>query len=334
MSHVARMSPAALFALSLLLLPARALSSQTTAGLTPPHRRHEALTYDPASKRVYLYGGQHVVSNSETPVLADMWSWDGLRWTELAASTGTGMIVHKLFSDGAGSIFAIGIPRAPGAFTMPTGGAVTMRWGGMRWRTIVGDSTPVREGAAGAWDSQRHRFVLFGGLVRDHYAGDTWEFDGHRWLQAATNGPPPMLGAAMAFDSERQVMVLFGGVDTAGHKYGDTWEWNGASWTKVATAGPAARFGAGIAYDAVRHETILFGGTDSSNTKLNDTWRWDGRRWQGAEVGLAPVPRSEGYLAYDSARGIIVMFGGEGAVNFPSLGDTWEWNGVRWKSVP
>jgi hypothetical protein len=34
-------------------------------------------------------------------------------------------------------------------------------------------------------------------------------------------------------------------------------------------------------------------------------------------------------LAYDSQRGVIVLFGGD-AGTFPRLGDTWEWDGATW----
>jgi hypothetical protein len=317
-------------ATSMLLTSMNGATGQSIDTSMPPHRRHQALTYDAASKRVVLYGGQHLVSNSDTPVLDDLWAWDGRAWTRLAASTGIGMIGHKLFADGAGGLVAAGNPRAPGRFSPPNARAVTARWDGKQWVPTVADSTPERESAAGAFDSRRKRFVLFGGLVGSRFSEDTWEFDGQRWHRAATNGPPPLLGAAMAYDEQRQTMVLFGGLDTTGHKYNDTWEWNGARWTRASSTGPSPRFGAGMAYDAARRETILFAGVDSANQKLNDTWRWDGRSWRRAETAVAPPVRSEGYMAFDAARRVVVMFGGEGAQVVPTLGDTWEWDGTRW----
>ena len=137
----------------------------------------------------------------------------------------------------------------------------------------------------------------------------------------------------MAFDSDRHVMVLFGGLDSAGRKLRDTWEWNGARWSRVSNTGPSARFGHGMAYDAARHESVVFGGVDSTNQKLNDSWRWNGRSWRRAETSVAPSPRSEGHLAFDASRGVIVMIGGEGEQTIPTLNDTWEWDGSRWKRV-
>ena len=99
----------------------RPSASQSTEAPTPPHRRHHALTYDPATKRVLLHGGQHLVSNSEAPVLNDLWSWDGSRWTQLSASVGMGMIAQA-FADGDGGVFITA--NAPG---------LTARWG---WTTM------------------------------------------------------------------------------------------------------------------------------------------------------------------------------------------------------
>jgi hypothetical protein len=282
------------------------------------------MAYDAASKRVVLAGGQQLVSTTQTPMLADLWSWDGARWREIAENTGISMITHKLFADSARGVFA----------TLARG--LVARWDGRQWTTVVADSMSRRESAAGAYDARRQLFVTFGGLVGGRAydtTGETWQWDGQRWSRIATTGPPPMLGGAMAYDARRQVMVMFGGLDTTGRKLSDTWEWNRIRWTHAAHDGPPARFGAGIAYDSKRGETILFGGVDSANTKLNDTWLWDGTTWRQASSPVSPPPRSEGYMAFDESRSVVVMFGGEGAVTVPTLGDTWEWNGVRWTKV-
>jgi hypothetical protein len=218
-----------------------------------------------------LYGGQHLASNSDAPMLDDLWSWDGRQWTKIAGHTGIGMLAHKLFADGTGGVFA------HGGF-----GGVTARWDGQRWATVVADVSSQREAAAGAYDVDRKRFVLFGGHVGGRsFPRETWEFDGQRWERLSVNGPGPMLGSAMAYDGRRRAMVLFGGLDSTGRKLADTWLWNGQTWRAV-SASPA------------------------------------------------PPARSEGYIAYDDARGLTVLFGSEGTQTVPSLGDTWEWDGTRW----
>src|SRR5882672_10594794 len=45
--------------------------------------------------------------------------------------------------------------------------------------------------------------------------------------------------------------------------------------------------------------------------------------WTSLQVG----PRNLHAMAYDSARGVTVLFGGAGGV---FNGETWEWNGTAW----
>ncbi len=204
---------------------------------------------------MWLAGGQHLISNSETPVLSDLWGWDGVRWTQVSANTGSAMITHKLYVDGAGGLFAA-LSRG-----------FVARWDGQRWNALSPNTPSRRESAAGAYDAQRQQFVTFGGLVGGRAydtTGETWAFDGTRWSRIATTGPPASLGGAMAYDTRRHVLVLVGGLDINGRKLPDMWEWTGTNWTRVSVAGPSPRFGAGIAYDQKRGETILFGGVNAA----------------------------------------------------------------------
>ena len=137
----------------------------------------------------------------------------------------------------------------------------------------------------------------------------------------------------MAYDSKRRRVVMFGGSDTSG-QLADTWEWDGKAWRQVAAAGPSARGGPQMVYDSRRQEIVLFGGAVQENQPpAGDTWKWDGAKWiQVSSSG--PVPRVNHSMAYDSRRGKVVLFGGysrgQGAGR---LGDTWEWDGVKWTKI-
>lgn len=50
--------------------------------------------------------------------------------------------------------------------------------------------------------------------------------------------------------------------------------------------------------------------------------------WTQRSPATAPSPRYVPAMAYDSARGVIVLFGGWDGSN--SLGDTWKWDGSNW----
>jgi len=53
-----------------------------TSGPAPPPRQAHNLVYDAMHARVVLFGGVGGIDGS-TP-LNDVWTWDGVRWTELA----------------------------------------------------------------------------------------------------------------------------------------------------------------------------------------------------------------------------------------------------------
>ncbi|HLA69030.1 MAG TPA: hypothetical protein VJN65_04930, partial [Bacteroidota bacterium] len=47
------------------------------------------------------------------------------------------------------------------------------------------------------------------------------------------------------------------------------------------------------------------------------------------ESSLTPSPRYSFALAFDEGRGRLILFGG--FANSSVLGDTWEWDGMRWE---
>ena len=194
----------------------------------------------------------------------------------------------------------------------------------------------ARGGHAIAYDPVRERVLLFGGSAAGGTPqADTWEWDGTDWTQIADTGPDARSRHALAYDSDRQRTVLFGGATgwQPTQMRADTWEWDGAEWTQVADMGPgpshllAMTFGTGI--------TLLFGGVTSSPPpvvaqKLSRlSWEWDGAHWT-VRQDMGPAPRWGHALAFDSARGRAVLFGGfstqpsaPGVAN-SVLGDTWE----------
>jgi hypothetical protein len=200
---------------------------------------------------------------------------------------------------------------------------------------------PGRNKPVAAFDPTRKTVVLFGGFGTGEPAvlQDAWERAGDRWQALERSAFPGRAAAGVATDTRRGRVVLFGGEDGAG-VCGDTLEWDGKAWKRVAWSGPPARTVAQLAYDSRRGRTVLFGGTDDKQRAFGDTWEWDGRRWTKM-TAVGPAPRSQHVMAYDAARGRVVLFGGNGrtgsidpnTVQTRLLGDTWEWNGVKWSRV-
>src|SRR5438874_3811400 len=69
---------------------------------------------------------------------------------------------------------------------------------------------------------------------------------------------------------------------------------------------------------------------ETSPGLLADTWVWDGSQWRPAHVP-GPSPREAAALAFDAARGVYLLFGGQS--NSGQLGDTWSWDGSMWRQL-
>lgn len=147
--------------------------------------------------------------------------------------------------------------------------------------------------------------------------------------------------AAMTYDSARERAVLFGGWAYTSGGFtvlsDETWEWDGRRWRDMAPAQrPSPRAGSAMAYDATRGQVLLFGGYEgepTSATSLSDTWMWDGSTWTQLSPAQSPSPRDHHAMAYDAARGEILLFGGvlnNSATATQHLGDTWSWDGTTW----
>jgi len=155
------------------------------------------------------------------------------------------------------------------------------------------------------------------------------------WIEKfPLTSPSKRDGHAMVYDSTHEVTVLFGG--RSGTYNDDIWEWDGTGWAqKFPIEKPMARIGHTIAYDSERNVAVLFGGVNSSS-HLNDTWEWDGDNWVdvspiGTEGIDFPSQRQVYSMVYDSARQVVVLFGGcyyDGT--YTNYNDTWEWDGTNW----
>lgn len=113
--------------------------------------------------------------------------------------------------------------------------------------------------------------------------------------------------------------------------------------------GPEPRGGAGMVFDSWRRRAVLFGGycygpnprtTSPSATYFhsNDTWEWDGRIWVKRNPSTKPPVLSEFGMAYDSNRGVTVVYGGKKFSaplynSFTISNEVWEWDGSDWRQV-
>lgn len=209
----------------------------------------------------------------------------------------------------------------------------TWEWDGAAWtqRLVAGPS--ARASYALAYDPVRQVTVLFGGINTSGYNAETWEWDGETWTNRNVTGPSARSESKMCFDATRNVVVLFGGWDQT--YLSDTWEWDGNSWTKRDVAGPGGRRAHTFTFDSARGNAVLYGGlrqnlSNGQPIVSNDTWIWNGTAWsQSAAIG--PQALYSGASAFDSARGMMVLYGGRlSTTNSGTTNQTWEWNGASW----
>jgi hypothetical protein len=100
---------------------------------------------------------------------------------------------------------------------------------------------------------------------------------------------------------------------------------------RMALPRPRLRSQHAMAFDSQRQRTVLFGGWPAPAIPTSSPRPGNGTVCAGpsASPRFAPPARFACGLAYDSARGVTVLFGGRDPPETCSA-DTWEWNGSTW----
>jgi hypothetical protein len=288
----------------------------------PPITFYTAVAFDSDRSRIVLFGGF-----SDNVYSGETWEWDGSTWMRVATTGPSPRASARMAYD---SVRHQTVLFGGGSGSGPFGD--TWVWDGATWTMASSSGPSARAGQGMAFDGDRAKVVLFGGgLCPFACTNDTWEWDGANWTLISNIGPPAQELPAMVYDSARHKSVLFG--------QGQTWEFDGPShtWTQVVTTpSPALRHRHAMAFDSVRSKTVLYGGDPNEKQFFTDTWEYDGTGWNLTvpEVG-PPGQRSFHSMAYDSARGQVVLYGGRHMFG-PEQQDTWtyapdcctaDWNG-------
>jgi len=179
---------------------------------------------------------------------------------------------------------------------------------------------------------------VFGGLDATSNAprNDLWMWNVPTadWLQlspggATAPGPGPRFGVEAAPWDDGWSLVFFGGADTSG-VLDETWAMLQVTtlivppiWV-LQTTPPAlvGRTGHCMAR-APGEQVVMFGGDNGG--ALGDTWLYDPIAGWAQHTGVGPPAASGCRMAYDRGRDMTVLV-------HPN-GETWEWNGIRWRRV-
>lgn len=298
------------------------VGTASAASLTRP------LVFDSARNRVVALRGAGTIPPSPMSV----WEWDGAVWSLREPALGSPVPSGR-------NGFGLAYDAARGMTVLFGGGRndtyhsnETWGWDGVCWTLLhpggLGDTPPARRrNHVMVYDPVREVVVAHGG---EYFTlrTDTWEWNGTAWTQRAEAGLPvenPLLAtlnrtsgrvAVLSRMSPEEPLML--------------WEWDGAAWTAVPGSALEPRSGA-VLVDNGQGRLLLLGGTSpsgSSQDTFEEDLAWDGTAWLPVDDG--PRPR-RCRLAFDPARGVVVMIGGRGP---QGLTDLREWDGEQWARLP
>ncbi len=260
-----------------------------------------------------------------------LWRWDGAAWSEVEAA-GPAPTARAFFAaahDPVRDVVVIyGGEDAAGVSDE------TWEWDGTTWRRFDASTPGARVAASLAWDPSTSTVLLHSGngpgegpgVMRD----DAWAWDGEAWAPLSTSGPVPSRWPAAMVAGDEGQLVVYGGhqvVDEAlPPALGDTWVWADGAWTLDDGAGGPGPLVNAQAFIHPTLGTLLAGGSDFDREN-GDVWRWTGDRWETFARDVLP-PRQAFGMAYDEARGVVVLTGGVVAPGDKARHqDVWEWSG-------
>jgi Galactose oxidase, central domain len=244
---------------------------QPAVGQGPDARFGHNAVYDPARRRMLVFGGQ-----LGGTFFNDAWALEGLApgWGQLD-STGPSQRYGAASALDADSRLVV-------SHGFTNRGRFDDTWlldPGPAWADVSpAANRPVKRCLCrGAWDSQRNRFLMFGGQTDGTpFLGDLWAFDGQEWTEITSEPKPsPRNFYAMA-ETDPGRIVLFGGnsEDGPGPK-NDVWIFDSEadSWTIAEPEGeaPSPRYGHDAVWIPETRRLIVFGGHDNSGD-VNDLW--------------------------------------------------------------
>jgi hypothetical protein len=309
-------------------------------GIAPSPRSGAAIAHDRPRQRFVLFGGQ----NAAGARLNDTWTFDGANWAQVLPASAP--------SPRTRAAMCYDLPRdrmvLVGGLTASGPSSETWEWNGANWQLRTGLPLTARSGAAIAYDAASQSVTVFGGLGTAGPLADTCVLLASSWLSMSLPGPAAREGASATYDPVQSRVLLVGGRGTGSTLLTDAWSWDGTAWTSTA-APTTARADAGLAYDTRATRAVEFGGLGASGA-LGDTqvrfsfatapqpleWR------RVANTG--PAARTGAAMAFDSARGQTILFGGfwitaqpfppGGSASYDTYADCWSWNGSAWSPMP
>ncbi len=309
----------------MVLLAAILLGSSPAAADDPGARWGHTFVHDPHRGQIVLFGG----ARERGTYLADTWTWNGDEWTR-----------HEVDGPSARG-FAAATYHAGRRTVILHGGrgedrrthTDTWEWDGAGWNQLVSENEFAADHHRMVYIPDGDRIMAFGGWTGDGVSGETWIWNGH-WTRSDAPSPPARAAFGMAYAQHIGQVVLFGGMWIDG-QYADIWTWQDGIWKQ--RGGPYDNSSLdhhAMVYDAGHQQLIVAGGKNYRYVAQNRTLTVTGSTVESLATE-GPSPRHSIGLAYDDARGRVLLYGGkeyEGSEQIPR-GDFWSWDGTNWTEI-
>ncbi len=147
----------------------------------------------------------------------------------------------------------------------------------------------------------------------------------------------------MAYDAESDRIILVGGSSYSPSDDPSVWayDYNSDSWEQMPYepgSMPGLLYWLKITYDEKEDRVILYGGLSLDGQAHDETWAYDynTNTWTDLKPAANPGPLIEFAITYDSAAGLVVMFGGQINDLFDKLSNqvwTYDYDTNTWTDV-
>jgi hypothetical protein len=210
------------------------------------------------------------------------------------------------------------------------------------WRTAIGSATlgpllPVTPEPDGGTLPGLDAGVLWYATPRDGGSDRLYHWDGQTlgpplpltWVgvDAGVQATPRSAWAALTNESSglRVPLLITSGQGTS------VWRWNGDGFRQLRHEPTWTAVDSAVATHVDAGHVVAFGGLFGA-TPISTTRVFSGSSW-AIRAAPGPAARAGAAMAWDPARGQVVMFGGEAGVGGAVYNDTWVWNGATWTNV-
>ncbi len=304
---------------ALTLLTAATTQAATTwiqlfPAASPSVRSYPAMTYDPASNMVVLFGGF-----GGSGYLNDTWTFDGTTWTkvETASAPGPRTNAQMAYDRRARKVVLFG--GYDGSHDLGD----TWLWDSRTstWTQATPAHSPAAVTGPMVFTDLSGRVDEFGGFSGNLYEGTMWQWSGSDWRKLRLSELPfARSSSAVGVNYRARQIVLYGGLGDVNPI--NTWTYDGTTWTMESPANqPLTVYAASAAFEPNLNTVILFGGANGGIDQ-NSTWSWTGSNWEQVFTSQSPPKREGAGMVYDPALGHIILFGGQN--HEVPMNDTWE----------